>query len=156
MGNLTVIPYGFVFLYPQLREAADESTDDQSAVYRILARYRLFMVGLILSLFVYNFFFYAIVLIIYLILVNGAGKSPQTANTVTVIVIIVIVVIMVKNQTRIMAVVNHIRNYFKKAEDNAGSSSSLNNNEVELRSTNSINDNDIKTPVLNPIVNRIH
>ena len=120
MGNLTVIPYGFVFLYPQLREAADESTDDQSAVYRILARYRLFMVGLILSLFVYNFLFYAIVLIIYLILVNGAGKSPQTANTVTAIVIAVIGVLMVRYQTRIKAVVNHIYNYFKKAEDNAG------------------------------------
>jgi len=151
--NLNIIPYGFVFLYPQLREAADESTDEQSAVYRVLARYRFFMVGLILSLLVFNFVFYVIGLIIYLTIVNDTGKSPQAANGITITIIGVIAVLVRRNQKKITAVINCIYYYFNKAEENIGRDSE--SIEVELRNTKGIYDNDLKLTTLNPIVVRI-
>jgi len=98
--NLYVIPYSFVFLYQQLQDAAlgDDTTssDQNAAVKRVLIRFRVFMIGLILSLTVYNFFSYILSLVIYLICVDKLGKSPNYANTISIIVTLVLIAIIVR------------------------------------------------------------
>ena len=49
------------------------------------------MIGVILTLFLYNFVFYLISLVVYLIVVNKSGKSENTANTISTIISIAII-----------------------------------------------------------------
>ena len=157
ISNLYVIPYSFIFLYPQLRDAAlsTEGSDDNAAVNRVLIRYRQFMVWLIVSLLFYNWFFYVISLIVYLIVVNDFHQSQERANVTTIITSIVIVVLLVRARSHIIQFVGKVNSYFKKAEDEAAGGYEEDGRfkqEYELRVTNSsIHGNDLKVPILSPI-----
>lgn len=151
ISNLYVIPYGFIFLYPQLRDAANDSSDNDAAVSRVLLRYKQFMVWLILSLLCYNWFFYLLSLIIYLIVVNGFHQSQQRASITTTITVIVICIILYRQRGRIIQFVSKVNSYFKNVEDDSGRDGRI-KQEQEYELKNSIHSNDLKAPIMNPIL----